>query len=452
MFTQKVNKGSRGGVYLVDDSECFTITATYLRSPKFIMYKEDKTPKVDLIYAQTAAGQERESLYNQNLKVYDSEGVSPSLCTYGDKNGKIMEQHTVAYSKSTRDDHIDVRGKVNGEANTISTGDGGGNMSTQNFVVTHYGHKSKEYETHDISPTLKAQSHGHEPMAVEVIENKDEDMNNVGVSYNRKDGVEKEMEQSHCLSSSDWRGLNRNQSQTAVLDTENIRIRKLTPVECERLQAWPSRHTELGRKPDGSVYTLSNTQRYKICGNGVTASVSAEILTSLIPEGDVRVMSLFSGGGGTELALPPRFQVIGHCEFDVHASAVLHYHWPNVPNFHDVTKLVERTDVPEFDLLTFGFPCQSFSIAGLRQGFNDEKGRGNLIYNVFDIIQKHKPKYLLGENVKGLLSHDKGATFEAIMEGLSSCGYDVDFELVNSKHFGVAQNRERVFIFGRRRE
>jgi site-specific DNA-cytosine methylase len=279
----------------------------------------------------------------------------------------VLEQHTVAYSKSTRETHIDVRGKVNGEANTLSTGDGCGNMSTQNFV-----------------------------------------------------------------------------------STTDVRIRKLTPVECERLQAWPNRHTELGRKPDGSVYTLSNTQRYKICGNGVTASVSSKILTTLIPEGDVRVMSLFSGGGGTELALPSRFQVVGHCEFDAHASAVLHYHWPHIPNFHDVTKLVERTDVPEFDLLTFGFPCQSFSIAGLRQGFNDEKGRGNLIYNVFDIIQKHKPKYLLGENVKGLLSHDKGATFEAIMEGLSSCGYEVDFELVNSKHFGVAQNRERVFIFGRR--
>jgi DNA (cytosine-5)-methyltransferase 1 len=163
-------------------------------------------------------------------------------------------------------------------------------------------------------------------------------------------------------------------------------------------------------------------------------------------------MSLFSGGGGTELSLPDRFKVVGHCEFDAHASAVLHYHWPHILNFHDVTKLVERTDVPEFDLLTFGFPCQSFSIAGLRQGFNDDKGRGNLIYNVFDIIQKHKPKYLLGENVKGLLSHDKGATFEAIMEGLSSCGYDVDFELVNSKHFGVAQNRERVFIFGVKKE
>lgn len=317
------------------------------------------------------------------------------------------EQHTVAYSKSTRDEHIDIRGKVNGEANTISTGDGGGNMSTQNFVA---------------------------------------------VSMNRNEGIKKELETSHCLSSTDWRGLNRNQDQTEVYDADNIRIRKLTPVECERLQAWPDNQTKFGRKPNGQVYELSNTQRYSICGNGVTASVSAKILDTLIPNEEVRVLSLFSGGGGTELALPNRFTVVGHCEFDAHASAVLHYHWPSVPNFHDVTKLVERGDVPEFDLLTFGFPCQAFSIAGLRQGFADNKGRGNLIYNVFDIIQKHRPKYLLGENVKGLLSHDKGDTFEAILQGLSECGYDVDFELVNSKHFGVAQNRERVFIFGRRKE
>jgi DNA (cytosine-5)-methyltransferase 1 len=139
---------------------------------------------------------------------------------------------------------------------------------------------------------------------------------------------------------------------------------------------------------------------------------------------------------------------VGHCEFDKHASQVLKYHHPEIPNFHDVTKLIEREDIPEFDLLTFGFPCQPFSIAGSRKGFKDV-GKGDLIFHVFDFIKKYKPKYLLAENVKGLLNHNKGDTFISILKGLSSLGYEVDFELVNSKNFGLAQNRERVFIFGK---
>jgi site-specific DNA-cytosine methylase len=278
---------------------------------------------------------------------------------------------TVAYSKSTRKNHIDVRGRVDQDANTISTGDGGANMSTQNFVAEE-------------------------------------------------------------------------------ASSQSIRIRKLTPTETERLQGYKDDHTKFGKKEDGTIYELSNTQRYKICGNGVSSPVSATILTTLIPgDEEVRVQSLFSGGLGTELDLPERFKLTGTCEFDKYASDLIRFHKPNVPNFHDVTKFVERNDVPDFDLLTFGFPCQSFSIAGLRQGFEDEKGRGTLIYNVFDIIKKHKPKYILGENVKGLLNHDGGKPIIQILTGLSQLGYELDFELVNSKHYGLAQNRERVFIFGR---
>lgn len=276
---------------------------------------------------------------------------------------------TVAYSKSTRKNHIDVRGRVDQDANTLSCGDGGANMSTQNFVAE------------DTAPT--------------------------------------------------------------------IRIRKLTPVETERLQGYPDNHTKLGRKADGTVYEMSNTQRYKQCGNGVSSNVTETILPALIPEGDVNVMSLFSGVLGTELKLPERFKLAGVCEWDKYASDVINYHHPDVTNFVDVTKFAERTDAPSYDLLTFGFPCQPFSAAGLRQGFDDEKGRGNLIYNVFDILEKHKPKFFLAENVKGLLSHNKGQTFLEILKGLSQVGYELDFELVNSKHYGLAQNRERVFIFGR---
>ena len=98
-------------------------------------------------------------------------------------------------------------------------------------------------------------------------------------------------------------------------------------------------------------------------------------------------------------------------------------------------------------MLVGGFPCQSWSIAGLRKGFSDD--RGQLIYNVFDILRKFRPQALVLENVKGLLTKDNGDAFEAIMEYLSELGYELDFEVVNSKHFGLAQNRERVFIFGK---
>jgi site-specific DNA-cytosine methylase len=319
---------------------------------------------------------------------------------------EIPHVTTVAYSKSTRKDHIDIRGKVDGEANTISTGTGGSNMSTQNFVV----------------------------------------------SYNRKEGVKKQLDRTHTLSSSDWRGLNRNQDQTAILEVDaKLRIRKLTPVECERLQGYPDDFTKYGRKPDGTIYVMSNSQRYRQCGNGISAPVSKCIIEAKIPEG-ARIMSLFSGIGGTEMLLDPeRYSVVGHCEFDKYASDVLRYHYPNIPNYGDVTKLVDVENLPEFDLLTGGFPCQAWSLSGLQQGFDDEKGRGQLIYNVFDILRKYKPKHVLLENVKGLLSHNKGQSFESIMEYLSSLDYELDFELVNSKHFGLPQNRERVFIYGKRK-
>jgi site-specific DNA-cytosine methylase len=272
----------------------------------------------------------------------------------------------------------------------------------------------------------------------------------IAVSFNRNEGVKKELEQSHTLSSSDWRGLNRNQDQTAVYNPYNLKIRKLTPVECERLQGYPDNHTAFGRKVDGTIYNMSNTQRYKQIGNGISSPVSKAVIEHLIPEGEVNVMSLFSGVAGTELKLDKRFKVVGHCEFDKYASDVLRYHYPNIPNFGDVTEFVIRKDIPDFELLVGGFPCQAWSLAGLRKGFDDEQ-RGQLIYNVFDIMRKHNPKYVVLENVKGLLSHNKGESFVAIMEYISSLGYEVGFELVNSKHFGLAQNRERVFIVATRR-
>jgi DNA (cytosine-5)-methyltransferase 1 len=111
----------------------------------------------------------------------------------------------------------------------------------------------------------------------------------------------------------------------------------------------------------------------------------------------------------------------------------------------DITK-VNADDIPDHDLLTGGFPCQAFSIAGKRLGFNDT--RGTLFFEIARILKAKRPKYLLLENVKGLLSHDNGRTFKTILSTLDELGYDLQWQVLNSKNFGVPQNRERVFIIG----
>jgi DNA (cytosine-5)-methyltransferase 1 len=119
--------------------------------------------------------------------------------------------------------------------------------------------------------------------------------------------------------------------------------------------------------------------------------------------------------------------------------------FPKHKNYGDITTISPEA-LPEFDLLVGGFPCQSFSIAGLRRGFNDT--RGTLFFEIARIIRHSKPRYLLLENVKGLLSHDEGKTFAAIISALDELGYDCQWQVLNSKDFGLAQNRERVYIVG----
>jgi site-specific DNA-cytosine methylase len=107
------------------------------------------------------------------------------------------------------------------------------------------------------------------------------------------------------------------------------------------------------------------------------------------------------------------------------------------------------SNIPNHDLLTGGFPCQSFSIAGRREGFQDLT-RGTLFFEICRILRDKRPSYLLLENVKGLLSHDSGRTFAIILLSLDELGYDVEWQVCNTKYF-LPQNRGRVFIFGVRR-
>lgn len=114
-------------------------------------------------------------------------------------------------------------------------------------------------------------------------------------------------------------------------------------------------------------------------------------------------------------------------------------------NYGDATT-INPTELPDFDLLVGGFPCQAFSIAGKRKGFDDT--RGTLFFDIARILAEKRPRHLVLENVKGLLSHDSGKTFQTILGVLSDLGYRVEWQVLNSKDFGVPQNRERIYFVG----
>jgi len=135
---------------------------------------------------------------------------------------------------------------------------------------------------------------------------------------------------------------------------------------------------------------------------------------------------------------------IGSCEIDVYARKTYAKNFGHEPEYRDVRE-IKPGELPDFDCLCAGFPCQAFSLAGKRRGFEDT--RGTLFFEIVRIAREKQPSILFLENVKGLLSHDKGETFRIILETLDELGYDVEWQVINSKYF-VPQNRERIFIIG----
>ena len=156
-------------------------------------------------------------------------------------------------------------------------------------------------------------------------------------------------------------------------------------------------------------------------------------------------VDLFAGIGGFRIPLQ---ELNGKCvftsEFNPHAQRSYQLNFGEMPE-GDITKL-DITKIPSHDVLTAGFPCQPFSISGKMKGFDDT--RGTLIYNVFQIIEKHQPKVVFLENVKHLMHHNKGETFKTILKHLEELDYKVSWKLLNASAFGVPQNRERVIIIG----
>lgn len=165
----------------------------------------------------------------------------------------------------------------------------------------------------------------------------------------------------------------------------------------------------------------------------------------------MKFLDLFAGIGGFRLGMESAgHECVGFCEIDKYARAsykAIHNTEGEI-ELHDITRVTDES-IRRFgsvDVICGGFPCQAFSIAGHRRGFEDT--RGTLFFEICRFASVLRPKYLFLENVRGLLNHDGGATFETIIRTLDELGYDVEWQVLNSKNFGVPQNRERVFIIG----
>ena len=168
----------------------------------------------------------------------------------------------------------------------------------------------------------------------------------------------------------------------------------------------------------------------------------------------MKFLDLFAGIGGFRLGMESAgHECVGFCEIDKFARASYQaiHDTKGELELHDITTVSDEfiRGIGRVDIICGGFPCQAFSIAGNRRGFEDT--RGTLFFEIARFASILRPKYLFLENVKGLLNHENGITFETIISTLDELGYNVEWQVLNSKDFGVPQNRERVFIIGHSR-
>lgn len=159
-----------------------------------------------------------------------------------------------------------------------------------------------------------------------------------------------------------------------------------------------------------------------------------------------RAIDLFAGIGGIRRGFKNVFNseidFVFSSEIDKNAQKTYQLNYNEIP-FGDITS-IDESDIPPHDIILAGFPCQAFSVAGHRKGFEDT--RGTLFFDVARIAKYHKPKVLFLENVKGFVGHDKGRTFEVVKKTLEDIGYKLFYQVLNTKDFDVPQNRERIYI------
>lgn len=159
-----------------------------------------------------------------------------------------------------------------------------------------------------------------------------------------------------------------------------------------------------------------------------------------------KIIDLFAGIGGIRKGFENVFhnecKFVFSSEIDKNAQKTYYLNYKDIPH-GDITQ-IDAKEIPKHDIILAGFPCQAFSVAGYRKGFED--ARGTLFFDVARIISYHKPKVVFLENVKGFVGHDNGHTFKVVEQTLKDFGYKVFAKVLNSKDYGVAQNRERIYI------
>jgi DNA (cytosine-5)-methyltransferase 1 len=187
--------------------------------------------------------------------------------------------------------------------------------------------------------------------------------------------------------------------------------------------------------------TIHNLFNQKISGENVNKSMVSN--TSVL-----RAIDLFAGIGGIRKGFFNVFRqnidFVFSSEIDKHAQKTYYLNYRDVPH-GDITKIKEQ-DIPPHDIILAGFPCQAFSVAGYRKGFEDT--RGTLFFDVARIAKYHRPKIVFLENVKGFAGHDNGKTFKIVKQTLEDIGYKIFYSILNSKDFDIPQNRERIYIVG----
>lgn len=169
-----------------------------------------------------------------------------------------------------------------------------------------------------------------------------------------------------------------------------------------------------------------------------------------IPNRKYRTIDLFAGIGGIRLGFEKfGFKTVFANDYDTYCKQTYDRNFMDTPlTLADITK-VKVEELPDFDILLGGFPCQPFSVAGYRKGFNDEKGRGDLFFYIARIIEQRQPMGFMLENVRHLETHDKGNTYKIIKKTLENLGYHIKHKILNGMEYGnLPQNRERIYIIG----
>jgi DNA-methyltransferase (dcm) len=159
-----------------------------------------------------------------------------------------------------------------------------------------------------------------------------------------------------------------------------------------------------------------------------------------------KFIDLFCGLGGFRIGFEKNgYECVFSSDFDKHIQETYEVNFGEKP-YGDITRVDPSVDIPDFDVLTGGFPCQPFSISGKKRGFKDT--RGTLFFDICRIIDEKKPKVVVLENVKHFIHHDSKRTINTVLGSLIELGYNVSYKVLNLKDFGLPQNRERIFIIG----